>query len=287
MRKALCVLSVLAIVGIASADVDVRIWVTTQDPTLTGLVFMPGYGPFTPFAVDSNGNGSYDVHRTGFLTPPPQTGSINGDTSALDVTKVVVEEPTNLLPGKPVYIWAGFANPTAGFPPGLGAVPAGTKIQGLNLVLVPSAGLTLDPHWYQIHDIGGTTRWESTSDLSGDTVTMVGIGSPGWQNTAVATDLMQATLTISRQTGGVILLGAIQPTGIGSLQIGLGFNGIASNVAGTTVTYFPGTETAGIEAGVVSENSPPRVGTTVQASWIPEPASALLIALGALVLRRR
>jgi hypothetical protein len=287
MRKALCVLSVLAIVAIASAEVDVRIWVTTQDPTLTGLAFMPGYGPFTPFAVESNGNGSFDAHRTGFTTPPPQTGSLDGDTSAIDVTKLNVEEPMGLPLGTPVYLWAGFANPTAGFPNLLGAVPAGTKIQGMHLELITTGAVTLDPHWYQIHDIGGTTRWETTSDMSGNTVTMVGINSPAWQNSAVATDLMQATLTISRQTGGAILLGAIKPTGAGELKIGLGFNGIASNVAGTTVTYFPGTETAGIAAGVVAETEPPRVGATVQASWIPEPASALLIALGALVLRRR
>jgi len=166
-------------------------------------------------------------------------------------------------------------------------VGGGTKIQGMHLQLIPTAGLTLNPHWYQIQDIGGARRWEDTSDMSGNTVTLVAITTPGWQNSVVGTDLMQNILTISRQNGGAILLGAIQPSGAGSVQIGLSFNGIASNVDGTTVQFFPGNETTGIAAGVVPITNPPRVGATAQAAWIPEPASVLLIALGALALRRR
>lgn len=285
MRKALCVLSVLAIVAVASAEIDVRIWLTTQNPASI-ITFAPTFGPFTPFTTGSNGNGSYDVHRNNVSTTNP--GDVNTPKFALSSVKV--EEPTGLAPGTPVYIWAAFAGvgDEPGLAPGLGWADPGTKITGMHLDLVPTAGLTLNEHWYQ-YASATSSRWESTSDLSGDGVTMVGINAWAFNNGATALDRMQnnADSASTAFSTAAILLGAIQPSGAGSVKIGLGFNGIASNVAGTVVQYLPGTETAAIAAGVVSETTPPRVGTTPQATWVPEPASALLIALGALVLRRR
>jgi hypothetical protein len=278
----------LGIVAAASAEVDVRVWLTTQEPTAAGVGFLPGYGPFTPYATGTNDSGAYDTHQIGYLSPPPQPGSLDGDVPTFSPLNLTVEEPMGLPEGTPVYVWATFAGAATGFPAGMGAAPAGTKINGLNLTLVTTGSLVAEPHWYQVQDIGGTVRWETTSDLSGNTVTMVGVNSWGWQNTAIATDPLQNALIISRQNGGSILLGAIYVIGGGDLYVGLEYNGLSSNLqTGGEVVYFPGTETVGIPAGTQPQGMPARIGGTPEASWIPEPASLLLIGLGALILRRR
>jgi len=163
-----------------------------------------------------------------------------------------------------------------------------TKINGLNLTLVTTGSLVAHPQWYQVQSDTGAPRWETTSDMSGNVVTMVGVNSWGWQNAAIAADPLQNVLTISRQNGGAILLGAINVTGGGDMYVGLEYNGMSSNVqTGGEVVYFPGDEAEGIAAGVIDQGSPIRMGHTPEASWIPEPASLLLIGLGALLLRRR
>jgi hypothetical protein len=299
MKKALCVLTLLGLVAAVSAEVDVRIWLSTQRPDEVGIVWMPGYGPFTPYATVHNDSGDYDAHQTGYLLPPPQAGSVNGDSAGfppppflLNPASLTVQAPTGLPQGTPVYIYAAFAGTgTAGYPDGMGTAPTGTKINGMNITLVTTGSLALDPHWYQVVDpiSSAPYRWESTSDMTGATVTLVGVNATGWQNGNVGvTDLLQAPLTVGRTTGGAILLGAINATGGGGVQVGLEYNGMSSNLStGGEVVYFPGTETMGIAAGTVPQGTAPRVGATVQASWIPEPASVLLIGLGALLLRRR
>jgi hypothetical protein len=240
---------------------------------------MPGYGPFTPYATGTNGSGAYDVHQTGYLSPPPQEGSVNGDTAGfppppflIDPLSVTVEEPTGLTPGTPVYIWAGFCGAPLSTNPLLGTAANGTKINGLHLTLVTTGTLAATPDWYQVQDIGGTVRWETSSDMTGNTVTLVGVNSWGWQNGGVGADLLQAPLTVGRNSGGVILLGAINVTGVGDMYVGLGYDGISSNLeTGGNVVYYPGTETVGIPAGTEDEESEPRVGETPQATWAEQP----------------
>ncbi len=64
---------------------------------------------------------------------------------------------------------------------------------------------------------------------------------------------------------GGILLGVIEHVGgSGELYIGLGHKGIFSPAG--SVTFYPGTEEDGIEAGTVDEGSQPRIGQTPEVS---------------------
>jgi len=127
MRKALCVLTLLGFVAVASAEVDVRVWLTTQAPTAAGVHFLPGYGPFTPYATGNNISGDYDIHQIGYLSPPPAPGSLDGDQPTFSPLNLTVEEPKDLAEGTPVYVWATFAGPATGWPPGMGIAPTAPR----------------------------------------------------------------------------------------------------------------------------------------------------------------
>ncbi len=338
MKKAIGVLTLLAIVAVATAEVEVRIWLTTASPAKADggpINFRATYGPFSPFLVKDNGTPEsgprpYDVHRNHIATSNP------GSVLRYQSTPTVIEkfDPT-LIPdvvepgvgtggieeGKPVYIWAAFCGPGMGedpetgdpmpldpIKPGLGWENAGVRVQGMQIALVTTGSLAIQPHWYQYEAFDPSKppaeqvtelRWAETSDMTGDMVTLVGLGtgSPaatGWY-AGVTGERMQ-TWKLDYELGnpyglgtfgaGGILLGAITATGGGDLYVGLQYNGI-NTTAGVGSVYYAGSEAAGINADKVDEGSPVRHGTTPEATWIPEPASLLLLSLGLLALRRR
>jgi len=315
MKKALCVLTLLGIVVAASAETDVRLFLTTQPPPVT---FRAGFGPFTPWQVGGVLPDTYDIHRNYVSATNPGSVGTPKFTNALLPLPVEpgVGPPGSELPeGTPVYIWGVFAGP--GYDPdgvlldppdptkpGVGYAQAGTRVQGLHIVLQTTDTLAVQPRWYQ-YVVGTATavsglRWAETSDMSGTEVTMVGLGTgtpaaTGWYagDLGVTGERMQ-NWEVDPFSGGLggygwggILLGAITTTGKGDLYIGLGYNGLNSTDPAGEVQYFAGTEDIGIHAGVLPQGSPTRMGQTPEARWIPEPASLLLIGLGALVLRRR
>jgi hypothetical protein len=304
----------LAIVAVASATVEVRIWLTTEDPATHGVTFVDGYGPFTPFTTGySDWGDPYAIHQN-FVPGDPdlQIPEIPGSTDlpkfrAYDFTQPAgsrtqipdVVAPTGLLPGTPVYIWAAFCGTVAGNPappkPLLGWESNGAKVQGMHLVLDHPASLHLDPLWYQsqsptFDDFGNVViaqrRWEEPSDMTGDVVILVGIESEGWVAGAALDNLQSFGKRTATATNGegAILLGAIAASGFGDLKIGLGFNGMASTDE-TGMIYFPGTETTGIPAGVSPDLL--RVGQTPEATWVPEPAALWMLGLSLVAVRRR
>ena len=305
MRRALCAVSLLGLVVAASAEVEVRFWVTTQPPN-TGdggnIAFRPGYGPFTPYAGGMNYEGYYYIHRNYVSSSNP--GSVaTPKFAASDLPDVV--EPRDLPAGMPVYLWAGFCGPGDADPiqPLLGWEDAGVRVGAMNLRLVTTGTLTVSPIWYQYEIWTGSppnrvgTRWVTSSDMSGNMVTMVALSSAtGWGADSVI-ERMQTAVSDEGYGGygsyyaGGILLGVIQHTGgEGDLYIGMGYKGLWSPTG--VVTYFPGTELTGITGTTVFDtNAPPRIGQTPEATWYnpeaPEPVSLALLALGALILRRR
>lgn len=303
MKKAFCVLSLLAIVAVASASVDLRIWTTNVAPT-PPITFRATYGPFTPWATGSNASGAFDIHRN--YTNSTNLGSVSTPKMTPTGIPAAVEPVfTDPKPGDDVYLWAAFCGPgdvdaaSAGVP---GWVVPDIRVQGLSLKLATTSTLVLEPHWYQ-YEVWGTStarsgmRWADTSDMSGPEVTLVGLGtgSPaatGWYAGTV-TERMQTWALDSLYGGsdgygaGGILLGAIKYVGgYGELRIGLGPNGISTTEGEPVTTLYPGTETTGIDASKQPDMDL-RVGPTAEATWIPEPASLMLIGLGILALRRR
>jgi hypothetical protein len=281
----------------AGIGVEVRIWVTTEPPNTSAggnIVFRTGYGPLTPYATGSNDAGSYDIHRNYVSTSNPGSVGTPKFTPA-DIPDVV--EPRDLAAETPVYVWAAFCGDGWGedpetfepieldpIKPGLGWEYVDTAVQGLQIQLVTTGSLTLQPHWYQYENGASSTtvsarRWAEDSDMTGDLVTLVGLGtgappSIGW-NAGYATERMQ-TWKLDYELGnpyglgtygaGGILLGVIEHvSGSGELFVGLGYKGIFSPSG--TVTFFPGTEEDGIEANTVDEGLPPRVGQTAEATW--------------------
>jgi hypothetical protein len=312
MRKAIGVLTLLAIVAVATAEVEVRIWTTSVSPVAPGgpITFEAGYGPFTPFAVKDNGTPEsgprpYDVHRN--YVSSTNLGSVRiPKLTPVGIPDVVEPVFDPAVPGdSEVYIWAAFCGPGDIEPlkPGLGWEVADVRVQAFNVALVTTESLVLEPHWYQYEVYGGSPlaltglRWAETSDMTGNMVTMVGLGTgtpaaTGWY-AGVVSERMQTWALDDLYGGGggygagAILLGAIRYVeGRGSLYIGLEYNGInATDTEG--VTYYPGSEEDGINADLVDAGAPVRIGQTPEATWIPEPASLLLLSLGLLALRRR
>jgi len=218
MRKAFCVLTLLAIVAVASATVEVRIWLTDQTPVRGGTVepftgqvrFRTGFGPFTPFTTRTNVSGSYDVHRN--WVSANNLGSVNTFSTTQDKFRPTqlpdVVEPGvgtgGIAPGKSVYIWAAFSGPGIGgeivgedengdpiieprplapIKPGIGWEVKGRRVQGFNLKLVTTGDLALTPHWYQYENGSTSTtvdelRWAETSDMTMNTWT-ADPGHPG------------------------------------------------------------------------------------------------------------
>lgn len=331
MKKALCVLTLLGIVAAARAEVDIRIWLTTQNPmssasTTTmirgrtiGSPATSYYGPFTPWATATNDSGAYDVrHNDNSAIADNGDLRLNTSNQKFSLSNLAAAQPTGLAQGTPVYIWATFCGagtqfvdsgevdangdpifveqPLAAPFPGGGWAPSPTKINGMNLQLVTTGSLAIDPHWYEVTSGTGSAtayRWETTSDMTGDTVTLAGVQTSGFTNNAVDTDRMQNNLVPSNPSAyatAAILLGAINVTGGGDLYVGIGYNGISVGSAAEKIpaVYFPGTA----DTGILADTQPqagytPRHGASPSASWVPEPASLLLIGLGALVLRRR
>jgi hypothetical protein len=307
MKKVLCALTVLAFVATAGAAVEMRFWLTAASPSAAEggpITFRAGYGPLTPYATASNDSGSYDVQRNYVSTTNP--GSVATPKFAPAAIPDVVE-PVGLAPGTPVYLWAAFCGPGDVDPikPGLGWETPDVRVQGLALSIQTTGSLVLAPHWYQYEIWSSSTtlsgvRWADSSDMSGgiapDIVTLVGIGtgtpaSTGWYAGTV-TERMQTWALDSGWGGGdaygagAMLLAAFAASGQGSAYVGLDRNGISTTDESGAI-FFPGNEATGIAAGKLPAGTPLRVGQTPEATWIPEPASMLLIALGALALRRR
>jgi hypothetical protein len=308
MKKLLCALTVLAFVATAGAEVELRFWLTDVSPSAAAggpITFETGYGPLTPFAAASNDSGNYDIQRNYVSTTNP--GSVRIPKFTPDGIPNVVE-PAALADGTPVYLWAAFAGPGDVDPikPGIGWEVPDVRVQGLALSIQTTGSLVLTPHWYQYEIYGGSplaltgTRWADSSDMSGgiapDIVTLVGLGtgtpaSTGW-NAGTVTERLQTWALDSAWGGGegygagAILLAAFEATGLGSAFVGVDRNGI-STTDETGAIFYSGSETVGIPAGKLDPGAPLRVGQTPEATWVPEPASLLLVALGALALRRR
>ncbi len=269
----------------------------------------------------------YDVHRNHISTSNPGSALRYQTTAPIkekfDPKQIpaVVEPVINpaVDTAKDVYIWGAFCGPGFGedelgnpvalapIATGLGWENAGVRVQGLHLALHGTGTLSFEPHWYQYENGSSSTsidetRWADTSDMTGPEATLVGLGtgtpaSTGWyagvtgermQTWDTDLNLDPSGFALGVYGEGAILFGSVKYLGgFGDLYVALGRNGVSST-DDTGNLYFAGSESQGINAVKLAEGAPLRMGQTPEASWIvPEPASLLLVALGALALRRR
>lgn len=256
MKRALCLVVMLAMV--ASASATVRVFVTSS---ADGYGLENNANAFTPTVstVYSNGvnENTYDYYDAGGGAGPlrpgtyPPSGSPSGDVG----NPVLVDASAGAF----AYVWLQFQSE-----------PAGAKINGLTVRIqedgttTPASGLTYN--WYLCNNVNttGNKRWDGTAtpptypEWHNNPQTMVAITAYGIKNLVPA----MAEQLWSGGTARIAMLGAIA--------------GDASDtkydIVITNISY-------------ASPPNPEVAGGVFQ--FTPEPASLLLMGLAGLLLRRR
>lgn len=256
MKKALCLVVMLAMV--ASASATVRVFITSS---AGGLGLENPANAFVPTisTVYSNGLNENAYDYSDYYGAP---GPIRpGDFPAVDAPSGTADTPVqvNVGEGQFAYVWLQFQDEVKG-----------SKINGL-LVRVSEVGSS-DPasnltyNWYLCNNMGlpqPTKRWDGNAtppaypEWHNNPQTLVAITAYGLQNTA-----LDAPWNLWDGTGRYALLGAI--------------NGEADmkkyEISIINISYASGTPN-GLAGGVFQ--------------FVPEPASLLLMGLAGLLLRRR
>ncbi len=268
MVKFLSTVSVLAIVAVAGAAVDTRLYLA---PVGAGSVpFTGGAGPFSPTQVGASAaDGGVGAHI--YTSTSVGTGGVDAPAPGVPVG----------VAGDVFAVWARTENGTA---------PDGSAIRGLNLQVVTTGSVTATSAWVQWRAGTAPTnnyRWEAASDFSGPEVTFLGgLGGAGrgWQLQTGSSDRLDDFTVTDAKAGlgnGEILLGYIRAEGgVGSIQLRLGVNGV-NHADGTRVAFGDGT--AYIPGGTGAAGR----GYGDQAIIVPEPATLALLALAGLAIRRR
>lgn len=279
MKKVLALVSVMSLAAMASAIVDVRVWIAPVSSTSVAWTGTGTSGPTGPFSPTAAG-----------------TGAADGGTGAQVYTTAGVGTAglsSVGTPGVPIDGDGASGETYAILARTDSAHEAGSAIRGMNLVVSTTGDVAVDYAWTQWR--AGTSpnftyRWESSSDFVGNEVTLVGgLGGPGrgWVlgptgGTADRLDMWEEVDPDLGTGRGSILLGYIRTTAgsNGDVQIRLGANGI-NHAEGTTLAL--GDSSARIDAGVGA----PGRGSGAQLQVVPEPASLVLLGLAGLALRRR
>lgn len=260
MKKALCVIALLAMV--ASAGATVRVFVT---PATAGMGLVNQANAFQPtfstVDADDNMDNAYDYYGGHFAV---------GTFPTLDTPAGDVAAPIEVPQDDFAYIWVRFEGEAKG-----------AKINGLK-VQISEVGSTepaaVEVAYYLQNDMWNPTqpkrRWNGTATPPGYTEwhnnpqVFVGMTSNGLVNIAAGTDaqMMGTWLagTSTQPRSSVHLLGAVRGTPGKTYEI-----------------YIPGDEFCNFSTG-----NELGLGSGVF-KCLPEPASLMLLGLAGLVLRRR
>jgi hypothetical protein len=251
MKKVLTLLTVLALVGTASATV--RVFVTTSsDAGNYGLENDANHMVPTVSTVIAAGDSTNGIDYADYYGVPgplrpaayPPANAPSGD----------LVTPVPIADGDFAYIWLQFQNE-----------PKGSKINGLTVEIT---GGPVSTTYYLCNNLQSypaiaVKRWDGTATPPGypewhnNPQTMVGVTAYGIQNfgTSKPDQLWDGT-------GRIALLGAVEAAA----------DGTVFNVAITNINY---------SAGV----TPTVAGGVFQ--FLPEPTSLLLMSLAGLLIRRR
>jgi hypothetical protein len=258
MRKALALLGVLAVVGVASATV--RLFVTSSsDPY--GLENNANHATPTVSSVDAGGSNfnTYDYYSPDFGPGPLRPGAYPPSASPSGTDASPVQIPA----GSWGYIWLQFQNE-----------PAGAHIPELVVLITdPSSpdGLAHNVYttYYLCNNVGttGNKRWNGTATPPGypewhnNQETMVAVTAYGIKNLVPA---LPEQLWSGSALGRIALLGAVDAPADGSIYH------IDITLLGYTDTTMP---TPSVAGGVFQ--------------FAPEPTSLILLGLTGLLIRRR
>jgi hypothetical protein len=269
MKKVLALAGILSITALASATVDIRLWVAPASSV--PVAWAGAGGPFSPTSIGtSTATGGVGAHvystttvgSAGLGALPAPGVALDGDGASGELYAILARTDNSL--------------------------EAGSAVRGLNLRVASTGDLSWDVAWTQWSGPTGAWRWETSSDLEGPEVTIVGgLGGPGrgWvlgptTGTADRLDRWDENPETGEGLGG-ILLGYIRTnSGTGDLTVRLGSNGI-NHAIGTRVAFSDGLEYISGGVGAVDR------GYGVQLSVVPEPASLILVVLAAGLIRRR
>jgi hypothetical protein len=253
MKKALAVLTILGVAAVASAELNMQVYVASADEVAIQGTFDPTVINHAPPEVSSY------VYRAP-MAPSP-----------------CVEAP---CPGNVFYVIAT-----------IDYAVESAVVRGFNLAVEAcTPGTMIDQVlWYQF-TAGSNLRWEASSVFEGECTLVGGLGGPGKGFTNLNT--VWDTLSTTVETGDIdpdtyesindsdMVLGAIilnPDSQECCFKVGLGPNGI--NAAGGVMVSLQGADP--IDAGVGDYRWSECIG------YIPEPASLLLLGLAGLVIRRR
>jgi len=175
---------------------------------------------------------------------------------------------TAVTPTETIYVWGTFVNEDVG-----------RKIQGMHILADVTGDLVVNNDAIYRQAVTGWpsfVRWDGDAPLHlyGDPAT-TGICA------AVTAQGIVNAPTPDLIVDGTFLIGAIQVTGTeGTVELGLG-------TLGLRYQNDPPRPIVNICGNAVSANPPAAAEFYTCATFVPEPASLLVLALGALALRRR